>query len=35
MITPTLMRARSLDKPGGGKLRFAVCEGAVGQSAVL
>jgi len=35
MITPTLLRARSLDEPGAGIPHAGISEGAVGQLAVL
>jgi hypothetical protein len=35
MITPILLRARSLDEPGSGILHAGISEGAVGQPAVL
>jgi hypothetical protein len=33
MITPTLLRARSLDEPGEKMPPFGICESVVGQSA--
>jgi hypothetical protein len=35
MITPTLLRARSLDEPSSGMPHAGISEGAVGQPAVL
>jgi hypothetical protein len=35
MITPTLLRARSLDEPGAGIPHAGISEGAVGKPAVL
>jgi len=35
MITPILLRARDLDEPGAGIPHAGICEGAVGQPAIL
>jgi hypothetical protein len=35
MITPALLRARSLDEPGAGILNAGISEGAVGKPALL